>query len=230
MRVLFADDQIPSQSDAENEKFNEELRKELSGKLVDFESAYGEDYEWFTELVRYLSVDMGFKLTKAKSFAKAKELAQNRGDYNVAVIDLSWTGDPALTREEKKNSGLEILRLIADGNKAAGLYKPTIAFSQNYKTDPELFAKVLEADALPIPKEYTPTGHRTLGAAIRLMGARLDSGRFAPGMKWPEATVGEILKSLTVAQSWSIFATLVSVLACVAGFAYWLGAAHFGHP
>src|SRR5438067_2047021 len=160
MRVLFADDQIPSPSNAENERYKEELRKELAAKLDNFEAAYREDYEWFTELVRHLSVDMGFKLTKVKSFAKAKELVQNRDDYDVAVIDLSWTGDPGLAPEERRNAGLEILRLIAQGNR--GGYKPTIAFSQNYSKDPELFAQVLETDALPIPKDYTLTGCRSL--------------------------------------------------------------------
>jgi hypothetical protein len=161
MRVLFADDQIPSPSDAENARYKEELRKELSGKLGNFETAYQEDCEWFSELVRHLQVDMGFKLTTVKSYSKAKELVQDRDDYDVAIIDLSWTGDPGLASKEKKNVGLEILRLIADANRSTGVYKPAIAFSQNYPKDPELFARVLETDALPIPKDYTPTGHRT---------------------------------------------------------------------
>ena len=182
MRVLFADDQIPSPTEAENERYKEELRKELSGKLSNFDAAYQEDYEWFSELVRHLQVDMGFKLTKVKSFSKAKELVQNRDDYDVAIIDLSWTGDPGLASEERRNAGLEILRLIADANRATGVYKPATAFSQNYPKDPDLFARVMETDALPIPKDYTPTGHRSLAAAINLMGKRLDSSRSRLGM------------------------------------------------
>jgi len=223
MRVLFADDQIPSSNEAENERYKEELRKELSGKLDSFDAAYREDYIWFSELIRYLSVDMGFTLNNVKSFSKAKELVRERNDYDVAVIDLSWTGDPALAPEEKKNAGLAILRLIAEGNKSTGVYKPVIAFSQNYK-DLELFAKVLETDALPIPKDYTPTGHRTLAAAIKLMGKRLDSSRSGPDSKRSQKTIGDFLRDLTPAQAWSLVATVVSSLAAVAGFAYWLGA------
>jgi hypothetical protein len=42
-------------------------------------------------------------------------------------------------------------------------------------------------------------------------------------MKWDNATIGEIARSLTVAQAWSLIATAVSTLAAVAVFAYWLG-------
>jgi hypothetical protein len=166
---------------------------------------------------------MGFKLVKVKSFAKAKEIAQTRDDYDVAVIDLSWTGDPGLAREDKRNAGLEILRLIAQGNRTGPTYKPTIAFSQNYAKDPELFAQVLETGALPIPKDYTPTGHRSLAAAIKLMGVQLDSRSSAPSVNWDDATLGAIVKSLTVTQAWSVVGAVVSVLVAVAVFAYWLG-------
>jgi hypothetical protein len=81
MRVLFADDQVPSTTDAENTRYKEELRKEYGEKLrlegKDFEQTYREDYEWFNELLRYLSQEMGFDLLTAKSLAKAKELRRN---------------------------------------------------------------------------------------------------------------------------------------------------------
>lgn len=224
MRVLFADDQIPSSSDAENERCREELRRELSSKLQNFEAAYQEDFAWFTELVRHLSVDMGFKLLTARSFSKAKEQAQRRDEYDVAVIDLSWTGDPGLAPGEKRNAGLEILRLIAEGNRSTGKYKPSIAFSQNYPKDPELFAQVLETGALPIPKDYTSTGHRSLAAAIKLMGASLTQAA-SPSYPAPrEVTIGTLLKSLTVAELWGAAGAIVTALGAVAAFSFWLGA------
>jgi hypothetical protein len=224
MRVLFADDQIPSPNDAENERCREELRKELSGKLQNFEAAYQEDFAWFTELVRHLAVDMGFKLVTAKSFAKAKEQAQRRDEYDVAVIDLSWSGDPSLAPGEKRNAGLEILRLIAEGNRSTGRYKPTIAFSQNYQKDPELFAQVLETGALPIPKDYTSTGHRSLAAAIKLMGVQLPAAATPSRTASREVTIGTLLKSLTVAELWGAAGAVFTALGAVAAFAFWLGA------
>jgi hypothetical protein len=223
MRVLFADDQIPSSIDAENEICKQELRKELSGKLPNFDSAYRADYEWFTELVRYLSVDKGFELTTARTFSAAMALAQKRDDYDVAVIDLSWTGDPGVVPGEKRNSGLRILRAIAQGNKTTGRYKPTIAFSQNYQKDHGLFAEVLEAGALPIPKDYTDTGQRSVGAAIELMGLRTDTGTPSATKRWDQVSIGEILKSLSIAQLWSVVLAAVGALAAVALFAFWVG-------
>jgi CheY-like chemotaxis protein len=223
MRVLFADDQIPSSIDSENDICKQELRKTLSDKLPDFDSAYQADYKWFTELIRHLSVDMGFTLTTARSLSKAMELAQKRDEYDVALIDLSWMGDPGLPPGEKKNSGLRVLRAIADGNKVSGRYKPAIAFSQNYKEDPALFAEVLETEALPIPKDYTSIGHRSVGAAIKLMGLKMEVGKSSVRKKWDQASIGEIVASLSLAQIWTVILTIVSALAAVATAAFWFG-------
>jgi hypothetical protein len=227
MRVLFADDQIPSTSDVENAKYKEELRKELAERLrkegKDFESAYREDYQWFSELLRYLSKDMGFDLLTAKSFAKARELSQQRDGYDLAVIDLSWTGDPALEPHEKKNAGLEILRTIQKANEASKLKKPTIALSQNYNKQPELFATVLETGALPVPKDYTPTGHRTLGAAIKFMSQPCLTAP-APGIELDRASLASVISKLTVPQIWKIGGAVVAALAAYGSIAYKLGA------
>jgi hypothetical protein len=224
MRVLFADDQIPSTNDAENAKYKEELQKELAEILrkagKEFEYAYREDYEWFSELLRYLSKDMGFDLLTAKSFAKAKELSQQRDGYDLAVIDLSWTGDPALEAHEKKNAGLEILRIIQMANEASKVKKPTIVLSQNYNSQPELFATVLETGALPVPKDYTPTGHHTLGAAIKFMS---QPGP-ALGIEWDRASLMSIISKLTVPQIWKIAGAVVAALAAYGSIAYKLGA------
>lgn len=228
MRVLFADDQIPSLSDEENIRYREELRKELSDKITDFESKYQEDYKWFSELVRYLRTDMGFELRTTNSFSEAKELVQDYNGYDVAVIDLSWTGDPAVRKDKKKNAGLEILRLVSKINKERRVYKPLIAFSQNFLEDPELFSKVIETGAFPITKHYTHAGCRSLADAIKLMGGQAGYGKVPHELDWPKATVGQIIKTLTFAQLFVSIAISISVLAAVASFAYWLGLSNFG--
>jgi hypothetical protein len=68
MRVLFADDQIPSSIDSENKICKQELRKELSAKIPDFDSAYQAEFDWFIELIRYLSVDMGINIDDGEVF------------------------------------------------------------------------------------------------------------------------------------------------------------------
>jgi hypothetical protein len=155
-----------------------------------------------------------------KSFAKAKELSQQPDRYDLAVIDLSWTGDPALEPREKKNAGLEILRII-QANKAK---KPTIALSQNFKSQPDLFATVLETGALPVPKDYTPTGHHALGAAIKFM----DQSFY---INWDSESVGSIIHKISkrrMKDVWKIGGAVVAVLATYGSIAYKLGATFGG--
>lgn len=224
MRVLFADDQIPSSNTADNERCKEELRRELSAELVDFDAAFAEDFKWFTELVRYLSIDMGLRLDTVTSFWRAKELAQKRGDYDIAVIDLSWTGDPALKHEEKKNAGLEILRLIAEGNRTSERYKPTIALSQNFVKSPELFAQVLETGALPIAKDYSSTGQRSVAAAIKLMGVQYSMLPFQKELDLSKVSISKLIGMLTAPQLVAVGAALLAMLSSVAVAAFNFGA------
>jgi hypothetical protein len=222
LRVLFADDQIPSASDAINAKYKEELRKGLAEEMrkngKDFESAYREDYAWFSELLRYLENDMDFDVLPAKSLAKAAELSQQRDRYDLAVVDLSWIGDPAVEPNKKKNAGLDILRTIKKANESSKAKKPMIALSQNYNEEHDLFARVLETGALPVPKDYTPTGHRTLGAAITYLTGP------ASGIDWDRASLTSVIGKLTVPQLWTIGVAVATALAAYGSIAYKLGA------
>ena len=223
MRVLFADDQLPHADSAQDERCKAELLREVGQRLMDFERAYQEDHKWFSELVQYLSVDMGLTLLPFQSFDRAKLAASDRQSYDIAVIDLSWNGDPGLPPNKRKNVGLDIIRMIAADNRSTGTYKPLIAFSQYFSLDPELFAQVLEADALPIPKDYSPTGHRTLAAAIKLLGRASSTNRVGKSVDWEKLTVAQIAQALKPSQAWSLLGTLAGSLSGLAAFAYWLG-------
>ena len=221
-RILFADDQIPVLDEEKNERFKQELRKELSSKFEDFETAYQEDNKWFGELIGYLQIDKGFEVTIAKSFSTARNLVEQRDDYDVAVIDLSWTGDPDVPPDKKKNAGLELLRLVAEENETTGVTKPTLAFSQNYEQDPEVLASVLEADSIPIPKHYSKAGQRSLAAAIILVVNRVDRSGNTSNLK----TMGDVVdmvQNLSPAIVWQIVVGMFAVLSAVATVAYWLG-------
>lgn len=105
----------------------------------------------------------------------------------MAIIDITWDGDPALSAQDKKDAGLELIRKTASR-------KPVIAFSQNFNEDFELVAKVREAGALPIQKNYTEGGHRILGAAIRLLGYPVQGPILTRGAL--EMTVVQLFKLL----------------------------------
>ena len=223
MRVLFADDQIPHADATQNERYKAELLREVGPRLKDFEHDYEEDFRWFSDLVQYLTVDAGFVLLPYQSFDRALHAASERDKYDIAVVDLSWSGDPGLPPNKRKNVGLEIIRLIAAQNRSTGTFKPVIAFSQNFDPYPELFAQTLEVDVLPVPKVYSPTGHRTLAAAIKLLGRAATMPKVSDNPEWDKLTVKQAIETLKPSQLSSLFAAWAGSLSGVAAFAYWLG-------
>ena len=147
-RVLFADDQIPWDKDADNEKVRQEIAKELAGKIPDVSAAYEQDKCWFAELIDRLTTQ-GVEVSPARTYSEAEQKIKRPKDFDVAIVDLSWTSDRRLKSDEKKNAGLKLLNLISKQNAQGDDYTPVIAFSQNYKTEPLLVATVLEMGALP---------------------------------------------------------------------------------
>jgi predicted nucleotide-binding protein len=167
--VLFADDQIPWEDEAENKKVQQEIAKELRSKMRNVNAAYKRNRRWFEKLLNSLT-EQGVKVTPARTYSKAEQMMKQRKDFDVVIIDLTWTGDRRLTsRKEKEEAGLNLLDLISKQNKQGDRYTPVIAFSQQYKTSPNFVATILECGALPIQKEYSEVGHRTLAAAVKLL-------------------------------------------------------------
>jgi hypothetical protein len=184
IRVLFADDQLPSPIDSENEQTRREIRRELADRpgIKDIDAAFDEDFAWFQALLDYLERTKHLHVVRARSFIDAKQKLERLDDFDVAVIDLSWWGDASLPpgRQHRHNRGLDLIEQIARGRRSGGAFIPTIALSQNFKDDFELMATVLEMDALPIPKSYDARGlcHRALFAAIQhLSRLRPTTGR-----------------------------------------------------
>jgi len=168
-RVLFADDQLPYDDQESNDAVKiaifEEIEEKLKKEGKDPEKAYAEDFKWFLGLLQHMNDR--FVVKTVRRFEKAEIEAQKRDDYDVAVIDLSWSGDDRIPLGKRKNKGLEILKTIHKENESGKRgYKPIIAFSQNYKDDPELMSLVLDAGALPVPKNYTPLGYSSISSAI----------------------------------------------------------------
>jgi hypothetical protein len=232
IRVLFADDQIPSQSDEDNEKTRREIVQVLSSKFPDADRMYEEDHRWFEGLLDYLSTVQGMKIIRAKTKAQAEAQVKQRDTFDVAVIDLTWIGDPSLKSDEKKTAGNELLELLSEENKRARDYKPVIAFSQNFEKNFELITTVLEKGALPIQKDYTELGHRMLGAAIKRVAMPLETRRRIAGGLPSDLgglTLSQLLSELTVVQLWTAGTTMFGAAAGLASLAFWLGKTLGGH-
>src|SRR5262249_5071883 len=132
VRVVFGDDEIPSYCDKQNKRARAEIIRERRSTHPNVEAEYDQDEIWFRGLLTYLQEREGFTLIRAKTIAEAGNQLRKRKDYDIAVIDISWLGDPAFSSEAKKDAGLGLLRQIADANRESTDHKPAIAFSQNW--------------------------------------------------------------------------------------------------
>ncbi|MGZ9129670.1 MAG: TIR domain-containing protein [Candidatus Binatia bacterium] len=170
IRVLIADDQFPSDREEENRLVKQQLiqlkGEELRAKGKDPEAAVAEDRHWFEGLKEYLEIKLQYELVPARRFEEALGLIDKPDAFDVAVIDLSWTGDASLGTRSRKNIGMSLLERLYQQNSGGTTYKPVIALSQNYTEDAELVPLVVKKGALPVPKNYTPMGHQAIGGAI----------------------------------------------------------------
>ena len=102
----------------------------------------------------------------ARHFQDAVNLIGRPDAFDIAVVDLSWTGDATLGTRPRDNIGLKLVEQLYECNRTGQPHRPVIVLSQNYTKDPELVPLVVRKDALPVPKNYTPTGHQAIGGAI----------------------------------------------------------------
>jgi CheY-like chemotaxis protein len=171
LRVLFADDQLPSPVDADNERPRHEIRRELGNRpgIKDIDAVFDADFEWFVGLLDYLEKSKHVHVTRVASFAEACSRIERPEEFDLAVVDLSWWGDATLPpgRQHRHNRGLELIDRLAKRRRDGRQSVPVIALSQNFRDDFELMSTVLDMDALPVPKFYDKLGYRALYSAIQ---------------------------------------------------------------
>lgn len=172
LRILLADDQVPWDTDAENQRTKEEIRREfaVAKPHVNVDVAFEDDYRWFTGLLAYLEQTKGETVIRARTFEEARQRLENPRELDVAIVDLSWWGDYTLLpgASERQNRGRELLPGAVDANRSK---IPIVSLSQNFSDDFELMSTVLERGALPVPKNYQARelGYRALYAAVQYL-------------------------------------------------------------
>ena len=172
LRILLADDQVPWDTDEENERTKAEIRREfaIAKPNVDVDVAFPKNFAWFNGLLAYFERTKGETIIRARTFNEAKRHLKNPRDLDVAIVDLSWWGDYTLRRGASKrhNRGLKLLQVAADVTRSK---TPIVSLSQEFSTDIELMKTVLDLGALPIPKNYDARKlcYRTLYAAVRYL-------------------------------------------------------------
>ena len=180
LRILLADDQVPWDTDAEDERTKAEIRREFAVVKpdVNVDEAFAEDHAWFTGLLAYLEQTKGETVIRARTFEEARQHIENPRDLDVAIVDLSWWGDYTLPqgKSHRHNLGLKLLLGAADPNRPK---VPIVSLSQNFSDDFELMSTALERGALPVPKNYQAPklGYRTLYAAVQYLTRDRRRGR-----------------------------------------------------
>jgi len=171
LRILLADDQVPWDTDAENERTKAEIGREFAvvKPHVNVDVAFADDHAWFSGLLAYLEQTKGETVIRARTFDEARQHIENPRDLDVAIVDLSWWGDHTLPpgASHRHNRGLKLLPGAAHGRSKI----PIVSLSQNFSDDFELMSTVLERGALPVPKNYQARelGYRTLYAAVQYL-------------------------------------------------------------
>jgi len=172
LTILLADDQIPWETNAENDRAKAEIRREFAivKPKVDVDTAFADDYAWFTGLLAYLEHTKGETVIRARTFDEAKRRIENPRGLDVAIVDLSWWGDYTLPQgaSHRHNRGRDLLPASGDRNRPK---VPIISLSQNFSDDFELMTTVLERGAFPVPKNYQARdlSYRALYAAVRYL-------------------------------------------------------------
>jgi hypothetical protein len=173
LTILLADDQVPWNSKAEDDRVKEEIRREFSivKPHLDVDAAFADDTAWFTGLLEYLEQTKGEKVIRARTFEEAKRHIEHPRDsgIDVAMVDLSWWGDYTLPQgaTHRHNRGIKLLEVARDGVSKV----PIVSLSQNFSDTFELISTVLERGALPVPKNYQnrQLGYRALYAAVQYL-------------------------------------------------------------
>lgn len=145
----FADDQLPSLDQAENERTRNEIRRELGTKLADPDAAFDANFHWFQGLPNYFNY-------RGQSFNEVGSKIESLHDFDIAVIDLSWWGDNKLPHgpHHQDNVGTQLIRRLAEIGRDRGLKIPVIAYSRNFNNF-ELMSDVLDAGARRFPSRTT---------------------------------------------------------------------------
>ena len=214
IRVLFADDQLPYDQPERNASVKAAIVEEIGDKLraanKDPELAFAQDLAWFQGLRQHL--EERFEVVPARTFADAKAALHKRDKFDIAVIDLSWSGDAQLPVGKRHNVGIELLEILREQNDKEQVFTPVLAFSQNFEKDPQLMSLVLDQGALPVPKMYSDTGHRALASAISYL-AKVRP----PGSKAEDPAIAVARVNRTTAIAVALITALLGLVGGVLG-------------
>jgi ActR/RegA family two-component response regulator len=202
MKILFADDQIPDESIAARD-----IRSHYANHHPDWDMPFINGFVAMREAVRSLR-NAGYQVVVVNTYAKAMQIA--RDDYfEIAIVDLGWFADDALTPDEREYAGWNICSAIEEANRERG-NAPTsqIIHSNRFADDATLSMQASDKGMLPIYKNYSEANHEALRAAVKFIESHRKA---APQNKNTQAAL--TASSLQVGQidRWNLYTNLVEL-------------------
>jgi hypothetical protein len=177
VKLLFADDQIPDENAPAND---DELIKKMEELYPRRSDTHARGREQF--LKGFISARRtaeklrsgGHEVNLANSYAKALDLVE-REHFDIAIVDLAWFADRALSNPERDAAGWRISAAIAKADTKFGTTTRQIMYSGMFAKELGTSIEAASRGILPIYKSNNEATHEALKAAVKFVETQLSS-------------------------------------------------------
>lgn len=166
LRVLIADDQIPDENVSDSEVLIW-ARKNYPRARNGFINAFAV----MRQAVNTLRDDCDVKV--ARRHSEALSLIEKER-FDVAIVDLGWAGDAAVSRKIERTAGWQLIDAITEEDAKHPERPPTaqIIYSSRFETHPDLGQQAVAKGVLPFYKPYGERFSLPLGDAPVALGPK----------------------------------------------------------
>lgn len=184
LRVLFADDHIPDSNVPESElttyylRFIQERFNEWPYTDASYRNRAVCGYPAMRQAFKGLKSD-NLDVVCANTLDAARKLAQT-DKFDIAIVDLGWFFDPAVSSTERESAGWRIVDDIEKADRNMGRKTECIIYSSRLLEDPRIVAQAAQHGKLPVlkfiegAKSPVDVVVESLRAAVGYLGAVIE--------------------------------------------------------
>ena len=226
LKVLFADDHIPDMNVPESELTAHYLRviQERFHEWPYTDAAFRDrairGYPAMLQAFKGLKSD-NFDVVCANTLDDARKLAQT-DKFDIAIVDLGWFLDPAVSSAERESAGWGIVDDIGKADRQTGRETACIIYSSRLLDDPRIVAQAAQHGLLPVlkyiegDKSPVDVAVDSLRAAVSYLGAVIEQATPEKALQrrvreiecWLTAAADEALRNL---RRWSAIISVAFV-------------------
>ncbi len=167
LSILFADDQIPDESIPDSD-----LKRVLAERNPHWGPRFINAFSAMRQAVKVLR-NAGYAVSVAYTYQDALDLIRTK-HFDMAIIDLGWFADAALSRDQQEYAGWDLCAAIDEANKLSGAASTLqIIHSNRFDEDAALAMQAADMGKLPVFKSYTEANRQALRAAVKFIETQL---------------------------------------------------------